>query len=230
MTDIFTEVDEDLRRERARQFWERWGKVLVAVCVAIVVGVAGWRGYTYWLGEKEKAAGDSVFAASRDVTAGNADTARATLDKLAAEGPGGYPILARFKIADMELKAGKADEALKLFDAIAADATLAPDVRDMARLRAAYVSVDLDDRAATDSRAAVLDTPTGAFRFGAREVRALAALKVDEFATAKTFVDAIVKDAAAPREVAQRAEILSAVIRGRLGQADAATGPDKKVP
>ena len=48
MADIFQEVDEEVRRERARQFWERHGNLVIAVAVVIVLGVGGWRGYQWW--------------------------------------------------------------------------------------------------------------------------------------------------------------------------------------
>ena len=48
MTDIFQEVEQDLRRERYKKAWDRYGIYVIAVAVLIVVGTAGWRGYLAW--------------------------------------------------------------------------------------------------------------------------------------------------------------------------------------
>ena len=48
MSDIFDEVDEDVRRERFTKLWERYGNLVIALAVLVVLGVAGWRGYDYW--------------------------------------------------------------------------------------------------------------------------------------------------------------------------------------
>ena len=47
MTDIFREIEEDLRRDRFSRIWQRHGHLLVGLVVVIVVGVAGWRYWTY---------------------------------------------------------------------------------------------------------------------------------------------------------------------------------------
>ncbi len=39
MSDIFTEVDEEVRREQLKKLWERYGNYAVA---AAVLGLANW--------------------------------------------------------------------------------------------------------------------------------------------------------------------------------------------
>ena len=45
MADIFQEVDEEVRREQLKKLWERYGNLIIAACVLVVVGVGAWRGY-----------------------------------------------------------------------------------------------------------------------------------------------------------------------------------------
>ena len=54
MSDIFREVDEEVRRERLKQLWERHSNLIVAVALLIVLGVAGWRGYDWWEPESRR--------------------------------------------------------------------------------------------------------------------------------------------------------------------------------
>ena len=57
MTDIFNEVNEEVRREQLKRLWERYGIYLVALCVLIVVGVGAWRGYEWWQGKQAAQSG-----------------------------------------------------------------------------------------------------------------------------------------------------------------------------
>ena len=40
MSDIFREVDEEIRHERYKRLWDRFGPYLIAVALLIVVGTA----------------------------------------------------------------------------------------------------------------------------------------------------------------------------------------------
>ncbi|MGB7021418.1 MAG: tetratricopeptide repeat protein, partial [Xanthobacteraceae bacterium] len=57
MTDIFNEVDEEVRREQLNKLWERYGIYLVALCVLIVAGVGAWRGYEWWQSQQAAKSG-----------------------------------------------------------------------------------------------------------------------------------------------------------------------------
>ena len=43
MADIFQEVDEEVRRERLKKLWDKWGNVLLALACVVVIGIGGWR-------------------------------------------------------------------------------------------------------------------------------------------------------------------------------------------
>ena len=48
MGDIFREIDEELRHDRYAKLWQAWGKYVIAAAVALVIGVAGFRGWDYY--------------------------------------------------------------------------------------------------------------------------------------------------------------------------------------
>ena len=48
MADIFQEIDEDLRRERAGKLWQKYGKYVIAAAALIVLAVAAWRGLEWY--------------------------------------------------------------------------------------------------------------------------------------------------------------------------------------
>jgi len=63
LSDIFQEVDEEVRRERLKQLWDRYGNLMIGVALVFVVAVGGWRGYQWWEGKKAAEAGAAFEAA-----------------------------------------------------------------------------------------------------------------------------------------------------------------------
>ena len=142
MSDIFQEVDEEVRRDKAAEFWKKYQNQILAAAVLIVLASAGFR---YWQYEREKAAqaaGDQFQQALAALDGGKLDEAKAGLDKIAAQGPSGYRALAQMTAAGAEA-AKNPQGAIAAFDAVAGDAAIDPLMRDTARLRAALLRVDI---------------------------------------------------------------------------------------
>ncbi|MGC2788166.1 MAG: tetratricopeptide repeat protein [Roseiarcus sp.] len=142
MSDIFQEVDEEVRRDKAAEFWKKYQNQILAAAVLIVLASAGFR---YWQYEREQAtqaAGDQFQQALTALEAGKFDEAKAGLDKIAAQGPSGYRALAQMTAAGAEASKD-AQGAIGAFDAISGDAAIDPLLRDTARLRAALLRVDI---------------------------------------------------------------------------------------
>ena len=120
MSDIFQEVDEEVRRERLQQLWERHGNLIVALALLIVLAVGGWRGYDWWENRKAAESGAAFEAAVALAESGKQDEAQAAFSKLAKEGSSGYRILARFREA-AELAKTDPAAAVKAYDSLAAE-------------------------------------------------------------------------------------------------------------
>jgi len=217
MTDIFTEIDDELRKEQARRLWQRYGKFIIGGAVLIVVGVAAWRGYVYWQDTKAQAQGDAYFAADRLATVEDANASRAAFEEFVRTAEGGYPMLARFRVAALDAKAGEYDKAIAGYDAVATDPSVSTQFQDLARLRAAFIAVDHLDRQAVESRILGLATPGATWRHSARELLALAAYKADDLETARKRLTELTSDAAVPQAAKQRGELFLSVITSRLG-------------
>lgn len=219
MTDIFSEVEEDLRREKAKRLWRRFGPYVLMLAVLIVLGTAAWRGYLYWREQQAAATGDRYIAALQLIEDGKRDEALKALADLVKDGSGGYPVLARFRLAAELVAAGKMDEAAKAFDAIAADASTPPLFRSMASLRAAMLLVDTASFAEMKTRLDPLAAVGGPWRTSARELLGLSAYKAGDLEAARTTLEAIVSDQAASQAAKARANLMLELIRARIGDA-----------
>jgi hypothetical protein len=214
MTNIFDEIEEDLRKDRARRLWEKYGKVFLAVGVLIVAVIAGWRGYQGWQASQAAATGDRFMAAMTLATRGQHAEAARAFEQLTRDGTGGYPILARFRLATELAAAGDRDGAVRAFDALAADTSIGPVFQDLARVRAGYLLVDSAPLADLTRRLEPLAAAGGAFRNSARELLGLAAIRAGDAPAAARWFEAIVTDTDAGEGFRNRAGLALTVLAG----------------
>lgn len=213
MSDIFREVDEEVRRSRAEAMWRKYSGLLFAVCVLIVLAVAGWRFFEWRRETAAAAAGARFEEALQLLQTGKTAEGEAAMAKIAGEETGIYRTLAQLR-AGSDLARRDKGAAIKAFDAIAADAAVEPGLRDVARLRAAAVAVDVEGFAEVERRMGPLLTASSTWRHAARELLAASALKVNDLGKARQLLDSIIIDNEAPAAVKARAELLIGLTRG----------------
>jgi hypothetical protein len=207
VSDIFNEVDEEVRRERLKQLWERHSNLIVAAALLLVLAVAGWRGYDWWETKKSAEAGAAFEAAVLLAESGKQAEAQAAFAKLAKEGSSGYRILAAFREA-AELAKSDPAAAVKAYDALAANSSLGRPLQDLAAIRAGLILVDTALLPELSTRLEPLTAASGTFRHTARELLALGAWRTGDQAAAKRWFDVIATDAETPAGTRQRMDVL----------------------
>jgi hypothetical protein len=212
MSDIFREVDEEVRRDQAARIWGRYQNLFIGLAVLVIAATAGWRFYEHYRAKQAEEAGAKYQAALALAREGKAAEAEGALERIAKGGPKGYALLARLREA-AELSGRDPTAAVKAYDAIAADGTIDPLFQNLGRLRAALLRLDEADGKEIEGRLGPMTANDNPFRFSAREALALAALKHDDFDAAGRQLDTIVIDPQAPGAMRQRAEALLAVVR-----------------
>lgn len=211
MSDIFQEVDEEIRREQLNKLWQRYGHYLVGLCILIVAGVGAWRGYQWWEAKKAGEAGAAFEQAATLAETGKHQEAEAAFAKLATDGTAGYRVLARLREAG-ELAPTDPKAAVAAYDAIAADTSADRLTRDLAAVRAGYLLVDTAPYAELRERLEPLTTADRPFRHSAREILALSAWKSGDMAAARQWTDLIMSDPQSPPQTRSRAQVLSELI------------------
>ena len=207
MSDIFREVDEEVRREKLKQLWERHSNLIVAAALAVVLAVGGWRGYDWWETRKAAESGAAFEAALLLAEGGKQDEARAAFAKLAQEGSSGYRILARFREA-AELARTDPAAAVQAYGVLAGDSSLGRTMQDLAVIRGGLILVDTVQFAELAAKLEPLTSADRPFRHTARELLALAAWRTGDQAAAKRWFDLIATDAETPAGTRQRMEVL----------------------
>src|SRR5690606_5976814 len=199
------EVNEELRSEQMKSIWRRFGPIIIGGAVALVLGTAGTVGYQHWVDSKASASGDKFLAALDLASAGNSEEALAALDDLEETGFGSYPVLARMRSASVLAEKGDAGAAIAAFDAIADDKNVPTSMRDIARLRAAYLLVDHGTYDDVAKRVELLSTDGASMRGSARETLALAAWRAGRLEDSFRLYQQIADDNLAPANIRQRA-------------------------
>lgn len=207
------EVEEEIRSDRMKSIWERFGTLIIAAAFGIVVLVAANSAWTWYTDGQATASGDRFRQALTSATEGNTDQALEQLRALQEDGYGQYPVLARMREATLLDNSGDRVAAVEAFDAIAADTSVPAVLRDVARLRAAYIMVDEGTYDDVANRAEPLAGDDNPMRHGAREALGLAAWKAQNYGDAKRLFDQIVADEAVPPTTAQRANVMLDIIR-----------------
>ncbi|WP_162244669.1 tetratricopeptide repeat protein [Aureimonas sp. Leaf454] len=209
---FFREVNEEIRHERTRALWARFGRALIAIAILAVLATGGWVAWKAWQERQANASGDRYLSALDLASAGNLTAAVQQLEELTQDGYGAYPNLARMRIATVRVAEGDTGAAVAALDGIANDAKTPQPMRDMAAIRAAYILVDsgtLDD---VRARAERLTGDAEALRSAARETLGLASWKAGDNEAAKGFFQQIRDDGGAPAGIALRAGLMLEMI------------------
>jgi hypothetical protein len=207
MSDIFNEIEEDIRRERMARLWKRFGPLVVAAAVLIVAGVSGWRAWDWYSAKQAAEAGSRYNAALLLSAEGKPEEAEAALDALAKDAPSGYSVLARFRAAS-ELSATDKPAAAARFEAIAQDISVPALLRDLARIRSALSLLDTGSPADVASRVEPLATANNGWRHSAREILALAAWKAGNVDDTRRWSEELVVDPETPPGARARGQLL----------------------
>ena len=221
MSEFFREVDEELRRKQMKRFWDRYGYALVGAAVLVVLLTAGYKGWEAYQDSARAAQGDQFLEALRLSDEGNSEEARTALDALASGGSGGYELLARFRAASDKAASGDPAGAIADFDVLSRNADIGTFLQDMARIRAGYLAVDIEDFDSVQQRIADLDATGHPLRFSAREILGLSAWRAEKLDDARKHFQALREDSGTPPDLRQRAEFMLALLTSRLGADDA---------
>ena len=211
MSELFDEVDEEVRRDQLKKLWDQYSIYIVAGALLIIAAVGGWRGYQYLEAKKAAEAG-SVFDAAVDLSEQNKHAeAETAFNNLAATAPSGYRMLARLRAA-AEVAIRDPQAGAKMYDDVAADRSVEASVQDLARIRAAGLLLETASYPSMLQRLESATKPEATFRHTARELLALSAWRANDTTAARQWLDMIANDGETPSGLRSRAEALQALL------------------
>ena len=211
MSELFDEIDEDVRRDQLKKLWDKYSILIIAGAILIIASVGGWRGYQYLEAKKAAEAGAAFDKAVELSEANKHAEAETAFADLAAKAPFGYRVLSRLRLA-AEVATRDSQAAAKLFDEIAADSSVGVAERDLARIRAAQLLLESTSYPNMKERLEASTAPGATFRHTARELLALSAWRANDASATRQWLDLIANDGQTPPSLRSRAEALQALL------------------
>ncbi len=220
MVDIFDEVEEDLRAERAQALLKRYGGLIIALAVLVTGAAGGWQAWRWWQARQDLAAAAAFLAAmSTAQTVGpqiagssaNAASQKAAIeafDQVAATAPDGYRTLARLRAAALQADLGNLPAATAIYDQVAADSAAGPLLRDLASLLWVQRQLDTGDPARLEARLKPLAEADNPWHALATEDLALLDLRQGHTDAAKATLHRLAGDVTLPQDLRGRANLL----------------------
>lgn len=209
LSDIFREIEEELRRDSLAQLWKKYGSYVIGLAVLVVfatAAVVGWRAYQ----DKQREAQGGEYASALDLARQGKDAdAAAAFASLSQKADAGRAVLARFEEAASKVNTGDAAGAIVAYDQLASDNSVDGAFRDVATLLSARYTLDKGDPKTAIAKLQPLTVSTNAWHGLASELTALAELKSGDQAKAQKDFDSLGKDATAPQAVRQRAAAMA---------------------
>lgn len=206
--EFLREVDEDLQRDKLKALWARFGSLIIAAAVLLVLGVAGYEGWKAWEHSQRHDEAAGLAAAEAELTAQRARPAAEAFDRFAADASPGFAALARLREAAALDVAGDPAAAVAALDTLAADSRSDPLLRDLATLLSVSAQLDSGDPEALRGRLLPLAETGRPWRASARELLAVLAIRTGELEQARSTLDELAKDGGLPGGQQQRIEAL----------------------
>ena len=222
MPDIFDEVEEDLRAERASSFARRFGGLGALGVVVVLLGTGA---YVWW--GQQKAAQTEIVANRFIAAADQADKAdkplagldraaagqaAATFADIAAHGPAGYAVLSRLRLAALQWQLGQKPQAIATWQAVSADESAPRLLRDLATVTSAQHQVDSADPVLLKQTVEALTGADNPWRPMAKLVVALIDQRQGKSRDAASIIQGLTIDPMAPEGVRQMATDLLAAL------------------
>lgn len=209
MADIIDEINEEIKQERMKALFAKYGKVVLGFAAAVVGIVVAIQGYGIYQGSVRAKAATAYFNALGESEIGNA------LADASSDLSGGYQMLAKFVTAAELVSQSNQSEAYDIYAALAGEASLSEVYRHFAAMQAV---INAPEDIATDELAALVgpiaDKP-GPTQGLALELMADLALRDGDINAAKENLTKISELQDIPNGLRQRAATLALVLESK---------------
>ncbi len=221
MVDIFDEVSDDLRAERAVNLLRRYGGLLLGLAILVLIGVGASQGWEWYQGRQNDKAANAYIKLNNQITAqgsGITNDQRVAdakaLGDFASTASTGYRDLAKLRAAGLYADAGQIDAAEALWNDVSADNAADPLIRNLADLLWAQHALGTAPNDVVLARLKPLTVPENPYHALAEETQALLYLNEGKPDQAKALFSQISGDPNAPGGVRNRADGLLAKLNG----------------
>jgi len=212
LTDVFQEIDDELRQDRASRLWKMYGKYLVALAVCIVAAVAGYRFYQQKNQETREQASHLYETAISKAKSGDVRGAIEILGDPIIKDSDGYAMLSRMQQANLARRNGDYEAVLMTFKGISVDEANPRYIRDLALFNYLATEYKQTSNVKDPDKLDSLIKSGSAWKFLALELKGLIALDREKNDSAKEIFSELVDDKSTPKGIRARATELLKIL------------------
>lgn len=198
---LFQEVEEDLDRQRLEALWKKYGFWIITLAVGIVIWTASSTAYRSWRADRAQQATAAFLAATSADTAKSMESLQGFAENYQGTDLGSLALLRAGALSAERDK----ENAIKIFDKVAADPKADMVFRQLGDLLFVQVQLDSGDAAALAKRLQPLTAEGMPWRYSALEKEALLALRMGDKAKATQLFTDLSQDVRAPQSISARA-------------------------
>ena len=207
MSDIFQEIDEDLRQDKVARLWKAYGKYLVALAVFIILVIASYRFIEHKNEKNREQTSELYELASETGRSGDKKAAIELLSDEMFDENIGYSIISKLKKAALAKSNNDLEGTEIVLKEIITNEDIPLYLRDLARLK--LFASDSDN---ISSQLEVLIEEEGPWKFLALELKGGIQLEGGNLKEARSIFKELTDDANTPNNLRRRAsEILKAL-------------------
>ena len=207
MADIFDEIDEELKKDKAQLLWARYGKFVIAAVAAVILAVGSAQGFKAWKTKRAETAANAYQLAV------DSDDVVASLSQAMADLTDGYEMLAQFHMAAAKAADGDSDGAVADYMMLAESKAIKPLYQQAALLLAVMNAPDGTDPKQSQDQLAPLTATPGPWQGLALEQSAALDLEKSDPAAALEKFASILGLAELSPELRQRASQLVTILK-----------------
>lgn len=208
MSDIFQEIDNELRRDRLSRFWDQNGLVIIVASVALVLVVTVSVIFSSWRASQNEASSERYEQLLERLDGASIDEKVNALETFIREEDRGYKVLSQMRLAALMATSGDYETAARMFEEVAANGQLPLVVRDYATLQAGAALVSVVAPADIEARLSKILQNQHGMRGQAREILALSYLLADQPLQARDLLLVHLDTTATSQAMKLRANIL----------------------
>ena len=207
MADIFDEIDEELKKDKAQLLWARYGKFVIVAVAAVILAVGSAQGFKSWKIKQAETAANAYQLAVES------DDVLASLNRAMADLTDGYEMLAQFRVAAAKAADGNSDGAVADYLMLAENTAIKPLYQQAALLLAVMNAPDGTDPKQLQDQLAPLTATPGPWQGLALEQSAALDLEKSDTAAALEKFESILALAELSPELRQRASQLVSILK-----------------
>lgn len=227
--DVFIrEVDDSVRDDQIKGFWDRYGKAVLGLVAAGLVGYAGYLYYNHSQAQDAGVTSETFYSALDAGQSGNLAKSDKELATIVKDGDPAYRAAALMTQAGNAMQKNDNVKAAEIYGQVATDTKLPQVYRDIALVRQLTLQFDTEKPETIIARVSPIATKDSPLYGSAAELLALANMKAGKEAEAAKIFGQIAATESVPDGLKTRAQQMAGMLGGSAAPAAAAKAPADK--